>query len=310
MPEAEYVLVVEDSEVQATSMRMFLADAGYRVGWAPDGRAGLESCRRELPHLVVTDLHMPEMNGLELVRALKRELPSLPVMLTTAEGSEEIATQALRSGASSYVPKRMLAEMFVPTVNQLLSLAHADRMAQRLAGYQTSAELNFALSNDETLVPHVIARLRDQVEQMAVCTEQELLQVATALDESLLNAMIHGNLEVSSKLRDHDCGAPYRQMIKQRQAVSPYRERRVHVHVAVTREKAAFVIRDEGPGFDPTKIPDPRDPANLANLSGRGLLLIHAFMDEVQHNTTGNEITMVKRKKDCQEACTVGRGLR
>ena len=56
-----------------------------------------------------------------------------------------------------------------------------------------------------------------------------------------------------------------------------------------------YAIRDEGPGFDPSTLPDPTDPANLERVSGRGLLLIHAFMDEVRHNPTGNEITMVKR---------------
>ena len=55
------------------------------------------------------------------------------------------------------------------------------------------------------------------------------------------------------------------------------------------------MIRDEGPGFDPTKLPDPTDPANMEKASGRGLLLIRTFMEEVRHNDQGNEITMVWR---------------
>ncbi len=62
-----------------------------------------------------------------------------------------------------------------------------------------------------------------------------------------------------------------------------------------SRTGVTYAIRDEGPGFDPSTLPDPTDPANLERVSGRGLLLIHAFMDEVRHNPTGNEITMVKR---------------
>ena len=58
-----------------------------------------------------------------------------------------------------------------------------------------------------------------------------------------------------------------------------------------------FVIRDEGPGFDVTTLPDPTDPENLLKPSGRGLLLIRTFMDEATHNATGNEITLVRRRR-------------
>ncbi len=55
-----------------------------------------------------------------------------------------------------------------------------------------------------------------------------------------------------------------------------------------------FVIRDEGPGFDHRKVSDPTQAENLDRVSGRGLLLIHSFMDEVSYNDRGNEITLVK----------------
>ena len=62
-----------------------------------------------------------------------------------------------------------------------------------------------------------------------------------------------------------------------------------------SRGGVTYRIRDEGPGFDRSALPDPTDPANLEKVSGRGLMLIHAFMDEVSHNASGNEITMAKR---------------
>ena len=56
-----------------------------------------------------------------------------------------------------------------------------------------------------------------------------------------------------------------------------------------------FVIRDEGPGFDASSLPDPTDPANLEKRSGRGLLLIRAFMSDVRHNDRGNEVMLTYR---------------
>ena len=61
-------------------------------------------------------------------------------------------------------------------------------------------------------------------------------------------------------------------------------------------DEARFVIRDEGPGFDPRTLPDPTDPENLLKPSGRGVMLIRTFMDAVAFNETGNEITMIKRQ--------------
>ena len=54
-------------------------------------------------------------------------------------------------------------------------------------------------------------------------------------------------------------------------------------------------VSDDGPGFDPESLPDPTDPANLDRVSGRGLLLMKTFMDDVTYNATGNEVTMTKR---------------
>ena len=74
---------------------------------------------------------------------------------------------------------------------------------------------------------------------------------------------------------------------------APYAERRVHVTVRLTPAAATFIVRDEGPGFDVSSLPDPRDPENLTKPSGRGVMLIRTFMDEVTFNERGNEITMV-----------------
>ena len=60
-------------------------------------------------------------------------------------------------------------------------------------------------------------------------------------------------------------------------------------------KEAVYVIRDEGKGFDTSNMPDPTDPANLERMSGRGLLLMRAFMTEVHHNDRGNQVTLIRR---------------
>jgi len=296
MEERTRLLVAEDSPTQGIQIQILLEEAGYEVKLASNGRVALEMVRTNAPHAVVTDLEMPEMNGLELVGALQREFKRVPVVLITARGSEEIASKALKAGAASYVPKKEMETDLVPTLRRILAVIDAARAHDRLGAYIAAADTEFLLDNDNSLVPFLIARLQEDLGHLELWDEGEMLQVATALDEALVNAMIHGNLEVSSELRSIDSGQPYAMLIEERSQEPPYNSRRVLVKVKANREKVEFVIRDQGPGFDPSKIPDPTDPANLEKVHGRGLLLINAFMDGVSHNATGNEITMVKNK--------------
>jgi anti-sigma regulatory factor (Ser/Thr protein kinase) len=157
-------------------------------------------------------------------------------------------------------------------------------------------EASFALETDLTLIPSIISYLQQVLTSMRFCGERNRLRIGIALEEALLNSYYHGNLEVSSKLREID-HRRFAALAEQRLGENPYRERQIRVAVRLTPEEARFVVRDEGPGFDPGCLPDPTDPENLAKPCGRGVLLMRAFMDEVAYNGRGNEVTMVKKRR-------------
>ncbi|MEZ6067601.1 MAG: ATP-binding protein [Planctomycetaceae bacterium] len=71
-------------------------------------------------------------------------------------------------------------------------------------------------------------------------------------------------------------------------------DRRVTIRCDVSRNCVTYEIRDEGRGFDVRNLPDPRDPDRIGLSSGRGVLMMRAFMDEVTYNDRGNAVTMVK----------------
>ena len=296
MPEPTHILVVDDSPTQVRQIQMVLENDGLVVRTAGDGLEAMQCIESEQPLLVVTDLQMPNMNGLELVAAVKNHAASLPVILTTSQGSESIAAQALQEGASSYVPKRDLATALVPVVRQVLSVNQAAQSVQEVAQFAVESSISLLLENDEQLVPKVISRLELPMVELGLFDEGERIQIAMALDEALLNAMVHGNLEVSSELRQIEDGKPYIDLIAKRKQAVPYKDRRVTVQLNASPSSVTIVIRDEGPGFDLSSLRDPTDPENLERAGGRGLLLINAFMDEVRHNEKGNEITMIKKK--------------
>jgi CheY-like chemotaxis protein/anti-sigma regulatory factor (Ser/Thr protein kinase) len=289
------VLVVDDNAVDRRLVGGLLEKSGgMLVRYASDGAEALEEIQRAVPDVVVTDLVMPQMDGLELVRAVTSKYPRIPLVLMTGHGSEEIAVEALRTGAASYVPKSRLATMLADTVRKLLEVLREQEHQQRLIGRMSHNDCQFELDSDLTLVPAVIHYLIRSLRGVGFHDESALIRISVALEEALNNAIYHGNLELSSELRDLD-SHEYRRVVRERRESSPYKERKVRLTANISRLSARFHILDEGPGFDPQSLPDPTDPANLELPSGRGVMLMRTFMDEMEFGPRGNEVTLVKR---------------
>jgi DNA-binding NtrC family response regulator len=106
------ILIVEDEARMRRLLELDLGEAGYRTFSADDAEKGLDLLRREQVDLVLTDLKLPGMSGLEFLQSAKRLNGSLPVVVMTAYGSVETAVEAMKAGASDYVLKPFaLAEM-------------------------------------------------------------------------------------------------------------------------------------------------------------------------------------------------------
>jgi anti-sigma regulatory factor (Ser/Thr protein kinase) len=237
---------------------------------------------------------MPEMDGFQLVSKMRELYPIVPVIIITARGSEEMAMEALRKGAASYCPKSRMSRDLVSIARNVLSVSVQRRQSQQVLTRITRSSISFRLENDSRLIAPTIEHLQSH---MVGWDETDRLRIGVALDESLLNAMHHGNLEVDSRLRDVGDGSSYQTEIDKRNQVQPFRDRRVEVHAEISEAHIKVCVRDEGPGFAPESVADPTDAENLGKPSGRGLLLIRTFMSDVIHNDCGNEITMVKHRE-------------
>lgn len=288
------VLVVDDSPMDRRLAGALLVKRGFTVEYAADGREALQKIEASRPDLVVTDLQMPEMTGLELVVAVRKRFPSVPVVLMTAHGSEAIAMLALKTGASSFVPKRRLADDLGSTAEAIVSITlDADRIST--VDPLEVRQVRFELGPDLEALGEVVSQLESHLVHIGLSDETAVLQVAVALREAIVNAIVHGNLEVSSELLESG-GSAFAELVNQRKTQAPYRDRKAIVSAVYAPGEVTYTITDEGPGFDPTTLPDATDVENLEKASGRGLMLIRMFMDEVSFNEKGNQISMTKRK--------------
>src|SRR5829696_2406043 len=118
---SEKILVVDDSrEMRELMINYILRPHGYTTLVAENGLAGLNLARQSAPDLIVADMKMPEITGLELAQTVLRENLGIPVILVSAEGSEELAKLALRSGVADYLIKPFGEEEFLGAVRRTL----------------------------------------------------------------------------------------------------------------------------------------------------------------------------------------------
>ena len=219
----------------------------------------------------------------------------MPVILVTARGSEEVAIRA-REGAASYVPKRLLPGNLAETVASVLELATKRRGEARLRSCLRRHErrLEFEVGNDRDMLAPLVNFLQDNILELGVCNESESLQVGMrrrGAGPCAVSRQSRSQFAAEGKRRPRFLST--REAAHDRIALS----RPAHfVKADLNTHEARFVMRDEGPGFDPRELPDPTDPENLLKLSGRGILLMCTFMDDVSFNDKGNEVTMVKRR--------------
>lgn len=285
------VLVVDDSPIDRRLAVGLLTRAGYQTRTAENGAEALGSLESPRPDIIVTDLQMPGMDGLTLVDSICSRYADIPIILMTAHGSEDLAMRALQRGAASYVPKRDLARSLADTVASVLALSGVRDMPPPSA---RQPSMHWELGSDLAEIPAVIGVLEGHLKRMGIVDDTALLQVSVALREAIVNAMLHGNLELSSAEKESDPDAHDR-LAAERRKISPYRERRVRVSAIEAPPEVTYVVSDEGPGFDAALLPDPMDLANLERASGRGIFLIRTFMDDVHHTDGGRTLTMTKR---------------
>lgn len=294
-------LVVDDSKVDRELISGLLeTESGFEVEAAEDGHDAFERLQEETFELLVTDLAMPTMSGLDLVAKVVEDFPGMPVVVVTSRGSEEAASQALRVGAASYVRKADLAEQLSEVADRLVASVLEQRARQWVYTAIDRCSTAFTLPNDREAFPAVIAFVQELASGSELCDETTRMRLGVALEEALVNAAEHGNLEMDSAQREHD-RAGYVEEVRRRRTAEPWADRRVHLELALSDQELRLAVRDEGSGFDPNDLPDPKDPANLLKVHGRGILLMRTFMDEVNYNDRGNEVTLVKRRTVSEE---------
>jgi len=181
------ILIIEDEAKMRRLLELNLGDEGFKTLSAGDAETGLKLMAAEPVHLVLTDLKLPGMNGLELLQAAKRQNAALPVVVMTAFGSVETAVEAMKAGASDYVLKPFsLAEIRMVVRKELDNsrLREENRSLREALGQKYSH-------------PNIVARspkmqeVLATVERVATTNSTVLLGGESGVGKDLIARVIH-----------------------------------------------------------------------------------------------------------------------
>ncbi len=264
------VLVVDDSAFDRELVKQVLAqDNSISIETVDGGMAALKRLKTGGIDLVLTDLQMPEVNGLQVVTTVRIDYPDIPVILMTGDGTEVIAMNALAEGAANYVPKRMLNDWLLTTVHEALTAQEAERTHQKLLDCFQTVQFELELHND----PNMIQPLVNYVQQMAAGIRlgdpSDVVRLGVALRGALENAM--------------------------------YRDRVIEFELRMNHYEGRFRLAakdGDGPIFDAAALPEESDPDAIETTGSRDFLLLRSHMDEVVFNDSGSKVILYMRPNE------------
>ncbi|MEA2042561.1 MAG: response regulator [Bacteroidota bacterium] len=286
------ILVVEDDTSSRIYLENLLEVNDYECKSAANGIEGLNLFEEYKPDVVLTDIQMPIMDGLELLESLHEIDPGVIVIITTAYGTENYAIQALHLGANNYLKKPVTAYDLLPLLKKYESILENKAEPVGLPGKTLERSLKiefdtnlFSVNN----VPKIVDKILIESDCKAI--EDNKVNVELGLAELITNALEHGNLEISyqqkkTALDEHSLEVLYEEKL----AIPELKQRKLRVTFCSTPKYFQWVIKDEGAGFDWEKIPDPTSDDTIMELNGRGVFISKFLFDSLEYNDTGNEV--------------------
>ncbi len=185
-PSATTVLVVDDEASNVQSLQRIFAKEGLRVLTAGSGREALDHCRQHRVHVVLSDLMMPGMSGIDLIKALSTVAPDAEVVMMTAYGTIETAVEAMREGAYDFVEKPLKRMQIVKTVRKA-----AERHALVAENKTLKQELSALKRRPIVGTAPALRRALELAQQAAPSTANVLILGESGTGKELLARFIH-----------------------------------------------------------------------------------------------------------------------
>jgi len=269
------ILVVDDEKDVRDTLCEMIESLGYGVAVAENGIKALDRVRTERIDLIVTDLSMPAMSGLDLIVEAKRVSPNIPIAVISAYGNVENTTYALTRGAFSFIAKPFKMPQIKDMIRKGKQLRELSLGTYALMDWVHS-ETDMTFPSQEDLFPSAILFVLKECQWRGIEDDARLENIAICMEELLSNALIHGNRKNKDK--------------------------QITMRMSFDAERFVLVVKDEGDGFDGTTYLEKIRNNQTAIPEKRGLFIADLLVDELRFNEKCNEVTAVIYRKNRVES--------
>jgi len=289
------ILAVDDEPLVLKMITKQVKRLGCIVQSAEDGREALARFAEFAPDMVLTDIKMPVMDGLELLKALRDEHPEVIVVVITGVRSLEVAAEALRLGAHNYLDKPFTFAQIRQLIDKYRPVVESMSMRRECEAMVATRQLRIEFDNRVRLVPALAAFLVSEAGERL--PDGDRTGVMLGLVELLMNAVEHGNLAIGSeaKLAALATGTDALEELREERRSDPVLgQRRVVVDFRMDAAGGEWVIVDEGEGFDWQAVRNPLSAGAMELPCGRGIFLSRVQFDELEYQDAGNSVRVRK----------------
>ena len=284
--QSEKILVVDDSLTVRTALEELLEGMGLEVLLAKDGRQCLEVLEQEKPDAIILDIIMPEMDGFEVLRWIKKQesLRDIPVIMQTVVDDTKSIRQGIDEGAFYYLTKPVEQALMQSIINAALGDLHKkETLREKIADTENPFELMVeGTFRFQTLAEGEYLALR-------IANASSSPKDTVVINELFVNAVEHGNLGITydDKTEYVDRGT-WDTEIGRRLALPEHADKDVTVEIKRYPNKMTVLIADQGPGFDFKKYLELDESRALDN-HGRGIVMAKMYLD-FQYLGSGNKV--------------------
>lgn len=254
------VLLVDDEPYVTEIIGRILSQAKIEPLAASSGEGALDLLRDHRVDLVITDLLMPGMSGLDLLEKIKELHPALPVIVLTAHGDFYVAKEALNRGAFYFLTKPFNKAMILNITEKALRLPRLTSEKRLVLPFAVTT-LTYRIPSDFAMVPAISYQVMRACGDMEYSSKKINFSIPLAVDEMVVNAIKHGN------------------------KMDPAKE--VAVEARVGHDRFTLTVEDQGAGFDYAALPQEFDEESLLAEEGRGIMMVRFYMDELRFENGG-----------------------
>lgn len=290
------ILVVDDEPTICNMVLRFLSMNNYEGDSANNGKEALKMLEERDYQIVLTDIKMPEMDGIALMRAAKTNSPDLVFVIMSGYGTLESAIDTMKMGALNFIKKPISIVELITTIKKAEDVIVHKNLPLKMQSYideihKTLTLTSRDLNDDLDMIVHYLI---SDVSNFGI-DKSRLDNLTLAIYEALNNAVEHGNLELS---KDFDRNANMdafetflRSKVKKLE-IPEFAKKKVKIEIVYRDGKLSFIITDDGKGFDHANFMGVVQERIYADKINRGLFLIRNVVDEMAFNPEGNQIRL------------------